>query len=68
MSQPAFARGIEKRLLDLSIAEAGAALVETELMGADQLEQTLAQMRRAADDEQVLAVMPRMTQVWARKR
>jgi hypothetical protein len=31
------------------------------------LEHTLIEMSRLAEDETVLAVMPRMAQVWARK-
>ena len=32
-----------------------------------ELERTLIEMRRLARDESVLAIMPRMAQVWARK-
>jgi SAM-dependent methyltransferase len=65
--QPVRARGRTKRLLELSVAEAGPAFVEAGLITAAELERTLAEMKRLADDETVLAVMPRMTQVWARK-
>jgi SAM-dependent methyltransferase len=66
-NQPVMARGGNKRLLELSVAEAGAAFVAAGLITSDELEQTLTEMRRLADDETVLAVMPRMSQVWARK-
>jgi SAM-dependent methyltransferase len=66
-NQPVAARGENKRLLELSVAEAGPAFVEAELITADELERTLAQMCALTEDETVLAVMPRMTQVWARK-
>ena len=33
----------------------------------EELERTLVEMRQLAADETVLAVMPRMAQVWARK-
>jgi SAM-dependent methyltransferase len=66
-NQPVLARGENKRLLELSVAEAGPAFVEAGLITAEALEGTLAEMRRLTDDESVLALMPRMTQVWARK-
>jgi hypothetical protein len=65
--QPVRARGRTKRLLELSVAEAGPAFVEAGLITATELERTLAEMKRLAGDENVMAVMPRMTQVWARK-
>jgi SAM-dependent methyltransferase len=66
-NQPVRARGEEKRFLELSVAEAAPAFVEAGLITADELERTLAEMRRLAADETVVAVMPRMAQVWARK-
>src|SRR5262245_47183532 len=66
-NQPVVARGENKRWLELSVAEAGPALVESGLLTAEGLERTLAEMRRASADESVLALMPRMAQVWARK-
>jgi SAM-dependent methyltransferase len=66
-NQPVRARGDTKRLLELSVAEAGPTFVEAGLITAEELERTLAEMRQLAADETVLAVMPRMAQVWARK-
>jgi SAM-dependent methyltransferase len=66
-NQPVRARGMTKRLLELSVAEAGPAFIEAGLITAAELEHTLAEMKRLAADETVLAVMPRMAQVWARK-
>jgi SAM-dependent methyltransferase len=66
-NQPVVARGETKRFLELSVAEAGPAFVEAGLITAEQLDRTLVQMRGLAADASVLAVMPRMTQVWARK-
>src|SRR5215813_8045666 len=66
-NQPVAARGENKRLLELSVAEAGSAFVEAGLITSEELDHTLAEMRRIAEDETVLAVMPRMSQVWARK-
>jgi hypothetical protein len=66
-NQPVRARGEDKRLLELSVAEAASAFVGAGLITADELEHTLVEMRRLAADGTVLAVMPRMAQVWARK-
>jgi hypothetical protein len=37
------------------------------LITAEELDRTLAEMRRLTSDGTVLAVMPRVNQVWARK-
>jgi SAM-dependent methyltransferase len=66
-NQPVSARGENKRLLELSVTEAGPAFVEAGLITASELEGIIFEMRRLALDGTVLAVMPRMTQVWARK-
>jgi SAM-dependent methyltransferase len=66
-NQPVVARGEPKRFLELSVAEAGPAFIEAGLITAEALDRTLAAMRRLNADEAVLAVMPRMAQVWARK-
>jgi SAM-dependent methyltransferase len=66
-NQPVVARGEHKRLLEMSVAEAGPAFVEAGLITSWELARTLDEMRRLAGDETILAVMPRMTQVWARK-
>ena len=66
-NQPVLARGEHKRFLELSVAEAGPAFVEAGLITAGELESALMEMRRLNADETVLAVMPRMAQVWARK-
>ena len=66
-NQPVIARGENKRLLELSVAEAGQSFVGADLITTEELNRTVAEMKRLADDETVLAVMPRMSQVWARK-
>jgi SAM-dependent methyltransferase len=66
-NQPVLARGEAKCFLELSVAEAGPAFVEAGLITAEELESTLVEMRRLNADETVLALMPRMAQVWARK-
>jgi SAM-dependent methyltransferase len=66
-NQPVRSRSPAKRMLELSVAEAGPAFVEAGLITAAELERTLVEMERLAADDTVLAVMPRMAQVWARK-
>lgn len=66
-NQPAIVRGQNKRLLELSVAEAAEAIVAAGLLTAQQLDDTLAEMRRAGDDPSIVAMMIRMAQVWARK-
>jgi len=65
--QPVCAKGENKRLLELSVAEAGPAFVAAGLITDEELEQTLIEMRRLGEDETVVAMLPRMSQVWARK-
>ena len=67
-NQPVLARGENKRLLELSVAEAAPAFVAAGLTTSEELSETLAEMAQLAEDDTVLAVMPRMSQVWARKR
>jgi len=67
LNQPVFARGENKRLLELSVAEAGPSFVAAGLITAEQLTETLAEMNRLSEDPAVLAILPRMSQVWARK-
>jgi SAM-dependent methyltransferase len=67
LNQPAFSVGENKRLLELSVAEAGSSFVRAGLITEEELTQTLLDMKRVGDDETVLALMPRMSQVWARK-
>jgi SAM-dependent methyltransferase len=67
-NQPAFARGEEKRLLELSVAEAGPALVEAGLLSPQALRDVLLAMEGVATDETVVAIMPRMAQVCAVKQ
>ncbi len=66
-NQPVFAHGENKRLLELSVAEAGPSFVAAGLLSLKLLNETVAGMRQLAEDRTVLAIMPRMSQVWARK-
>jgi SAM-dependent methyltransferase len=67
LNQPVFASGENKRLLELSVAEAGPSFVQAGLLTNEELTQTVIEMRRLNEDETVVALMPRMSQVWARK-
>jgi SAM-dependent methyltransferase len=66
-NQPVIAQGENKRLLELSVAEAGPSFVAAGLITNEELSDTLQKMRQLAEDKSVLALMPRMSQVWARK-
>jgi SAM-dependent methyltransferase len=66
-NQPVLAQGQTKRLLELSVAEAGPAFIDAGLITPAELNRTLEEMRRLSADKAVLAIMPRMAQVWARK-
>jgi len=67
LNQPVFAQGENKRLLELSVAEAGPSFVKAGLITNEELAETIAEMQRLSEDQTVLAVMPRMSQVWAKK-
>lgn len=67
LNQPVFAQGENKRLLELSVAEAGPSFVAAGLITEEQLAAAIVEMRRLGEDRSVLALMPRMSQVWARK-
>jgi SAM-dependent methyltransferase len=66
-NQPTAERGESKRLLELSVAEAGPVFIEAGLISEKESALTLTEMQQANLDENILAVMPRMTQLWARK-
>lgn len=66
-NQPVIAQGENKRLLELSVAEAGPSFIAAGLITNEELAETLSAMKMLAEDETVLALMPRMSQVWARK-
>ncbi len=65
--QPAIASGEAKRLLEMSVAEAGSAFINAGLISPKVLESVVSKMQRANDDPNVLALMPPMTQVSALK-
>lgn len=65
--QPAERAGAAGLLLKWSVEEAGPAFIESGLITAQQLEDTVSQMARAVVDRNVLALAPRMSLVWGRK-
>ena len=65
--QPAYSRGKERTFLKWSIEEAGDGIIGAGLMTSTELEYTLDQMEAAAEDPNILVLMPRMSQVWGRK-
>ena len=66
--QPAERAGKVGHLLRWSVEEAGPSFVEEGLISAEELERTVARMKRAAEDPDVLALAPRMSLIWGRKR
>jgi SAM-dependent methyltransferase len=66
--QPADRAGASGRLLEWSVEEAGAAFLGAGLITRDQLDRTVAEMKKAVADPDVLALAPRMSLVWGRKR
>jgi SAM-dependent methyltransferase len=66
-NQPVESHGENKRFLELSVAEAGPAFIDAGLITAKELDRVLIEMQRVNADGAVLAIMPRMTQIWARK-
>jgi hypothetical protein len=67
-NQPVVARGEGKRFIEWSVAEASPAFLAAGLVTSEELDRLIDEMQRVAEDDTVLAVMPRMSQVWARKR
>ena len=65
--QPAIRQGENRYLLKWSVEEAAPALIDAGLITPAQLQRTLAEMQEAIDNPGVVALMPRMSLVWARK-
>jgi SAM-dependent methyltransferase len=65
--QPAIARGEDRFLLKWSVEEAGPAFIAAGLVTADEMKTILADMDRDTKNLEILALMPRMSLVWARK-
>jgi ubiquinone/menaquinone biosynthesis C-methylase UbiE len=65
--QPAIARGEGRLLQQLSVEEIGPACIDAGLLTDSKLKAVLADMERDTNDPDILVLMPRMSQVWARK-
>ena len=65
--QPAGCRSDHGILLKASVEEAGPAFVSAGLITSAQLARTVADMEQAANNPNVLALVPRMSVVWAKK-
>src|SRR5262249_3572891 len=66
-NQPVVARGENKRLLELSVAEAGQAFVAAGLIPEAEVGRALVEMRRLPPGRGGLAPLPRLAPGWARK-
>jgi hypothetical protein len=67
MHQPAVPRGDARSLLRLSVLEMGPSCIADGLLTETEFAQTLQDMERDDHDPDILVLMPRMSQVWARK-
>lgn len=67
IQQHAFHRGEEKRLWELTLQEARPAIVEHGVAASEELDRICDELRRIAEDESVLVIAARVTQVCARK-
>jgi SAM-dependent methyltransferase len=65
--QPAVARGEDRFLLKWSVEEAAPAFIAAGLVTTDEVNTILAEMDRDTRNLEILALMPRMSLVWARK-
>lgn len=65
--QPVVVRGETKRLMEMTLSEAVAAMLEAKLATSREIEYIVTELRKLAADEITLCGIPRVTQVWARK-
>jgi len=65
--QPAVARGDDRFLLKWSVEEAAPAYIAAGLVTDDEMSAILSDMDRDTKNPEILALMPRMSLVWARK-
>ena len=64
---PVYMRGPEKRLWELTFAEAGPAMVRAGVASAEEVDELAAQMKREAEDETTLMVPYPLLGAWALK-
>jgi SAM-dependent methyltransferase len=67
VNQIALLRGVEKRFWELTLREATPAILAADACTLEELEAICEEMRKIAQDESVLLMLARVTQVWARK-
>jgi ubiquinone/menaquinone biosynthesis C-methylase UbiE len=67
VNQIAALRGDEKRFWELTLREAAPAILAAHASTAEELDAICEQMRMIAEDESVLVMLARVTQVWAKK-
>jgi SAM-dependent methyltransferase len=65
--QPAITRGENRLFLKWSVEEAGPSFVDAGIITPERLEDTLAEMQEAIEDDEVLILAPRMSLVSGRK-
>ena len=67
VNQIALLRGVEKRFWELTLREAAPAILAAGASTLEELDAICEEMRQIAQDESVLLMLARVTQVWARK-
>lgn len=67
VNQFALLRGEEKRFWDLTLREAAPAILAANACTSEELDAICEEMRQIAQDESILLMLARVTQVWARK-
>ena len=67
INQIALLRGEEKRFWELTLREAAPAILAAHASSTEELDSICEEMRKIAQDESILLMLARVTQVWARK-
>ncbi|HXY11774.1 MAG TPA: hypothetical protein VEI52_28320 [Terriglobales bacterium] len=67
VNQIVLLRGVEKRFWELTLREAATAILAADASTLEELDAICEEMRKIAEDESVLLMLARVTQVWARK-
>ncbi len=67
VNQIALLRGEEKRFWELTLREAAPAIFAAHASTSEELDAICEEMRKIAQDESILLMLARVTQVWARK-
>jgi len=67
VNQIAVLRGVEKRFWELTLREAAPTILAADASTLEELDLICEEMREIAQDESVLLMLARVTQVWARK-